>query len=158
ATQVGQLKALVDVCHAYGLAVVFDVVYNHAGGDFGGGQDTAESLYFLDRADLGSNNDSLYFTDQGGAAGLVFAFYDVGHFMPRVRRLLIDNAAFWLAEAHVDGLRYDEVTVIDGHGGWHFCQDLTDAVRSAKPQAPQIAEYWQADQSWVVRPRSSGGA
>ena len=27
-----QLKALVDLCHLYGIAVVFDVVYNHAGG------------------------------------------------------------------------------------------------------------------------------
>ena len=27
-----QLKALVDLCHLYGIAVAFDVVYNHAGG------------------------------------------------------------------------------------------------------------------------------
>ena len=27
-----QLKALVDLCHVYGIAVAFDVVYNHAGG------------------------------------------------------------------------------------------------------------------------------
>jgi len=47
-TQVGQLKALIDVCHAYGLAILFDVVCNHAGsGDFGGSQTTAESLYFF---------------------------------------------------------------------------------------------------------------
>ncbi|MCE8425222.1 MAG: hypothetical protein J5U17_05535 [Candidatus Methanoperedens sp.] len=29
-TQVDQLKVLIDVCHLYGLAVIFDVVYNHA--------------------------------------------------------------------------------------------------------------------------------
>ena len=28
-----QLKAFVDVCHVYGIAVLADVVYNHAGGD-----------------------------------------------------------------------------------------------------------------------------
>jgi 1,4-alpha-glucan branching enzyme len=28
----GQLKALVDLCHVNGIAVVLDVVYNHAGG------------------------------------------------------------------------------------------------------------------------------
>ena len=27
-----QLKLLVDLCHVYGIAVTFDVVYNHAGG------------------------------------------------------------------------------------------------------------------------------
>ena len=39
-----QLKALVDLCHIHGLAVILDVVYNHAGGDFGD-----QSLYFFDR-------------------------------------------------------------------------------------------------------------
>src|SRR5207247_2000900 len=29
-----QLKALVDICHVYGMAVILDVVYNHAGGGF----------------------------------------------------------------------------------------------------------------------------
>jgi 1,4-alpha-glucan branching enzyme len=158
-THVGQLKAMIDVCHAYGLAVILDVVYNHAGsGDFGGSQTSAESLYFLDRYFPGDNNNSLYFTDQGWAGGLVFAFYNGGEYTPGVRQFLIDNAAFWLTEAHTDGLRYDEVTVIDDHGGWDFCKDLTDTVRSAKPEAPQIAEYWRTDKSWVVRPRSAGGA
>jgi 1,4-alpha-glucan branching enzyme len=157
-THVGQLKALVDVCHVYGLAILFDVVYNHAGGDFGGGPTTAESLYFLDRFAAANNNNSLFFTDQGWAGGLVFAFYDGGQYTQGVRQFLIDNATFWLAEAHADGLRYDEVTVIDSHGGWNFCKDLTDTVRYRKPEAPQIAEYWRDDKSWVVRPRLTGGA
>lgn len=37
-----QLKALVDLSHLYGLAVILDVVYNHAGGEFGD-----HSLYFF---------------------------------------------------------------------------------------------------------------
>lgn len=157
-THVGQLKALVDLCHVYGIAVILDVVFNHAGsGDFGGDQTMAESLYFLDRYFPGDNNNSLYFTDQGWAGGLVFAFYYAAG-TAGVRQFLIDNATFWLGEVHVDGLRYDEVTVIDGHGGWGFCQDLTDTVRSVKPEAPQIAEYWRDDKSWVVRPRLTGGA
>jgi 1,4-alpha-glucan branching enzyme len=147
-SQVGQLKALIDVCHAYGLAVFFDVVYNHAGGEFG---DT--SLYFFDRFTQRDNNNSLYFTDQGLAGGLIFAFWN-----PPVRQFLIDNATYWLEEFHVDGLRYDEVTVIDDHGGWRFCQDLTGTVRFDKPQAPQIAEYWKSDKSWVVKASSENGA
>ena len=39
----------------------------HTGDDFGG-----ESPYFFDRAINDSNRDSLYFTDQGWAGGLVF--------------------------------------------------------------------------------------
>jgi hypothetical protein len=51
-----QLKALVDLCHLYGIAVVFDVVYNHAGGFDGDDR----SLFFWDRAKNGDLNQSLY--------------------------------------------------------------------------------------------------
>lgn len=145
--QTKQLMALVDLCHVYGLAVIFDVVYNHAGGDFGD-----ESIYFLDRQPPGDNNRSLYFTDQGWAGGLVFAYWQNA-----VCNYLIDNAAFFIDEYHVDGFRFDEVTVIDTHGGWSFLQNLTDTIRFKKPSAPLIAEYW-ADQSAAIRPRSMGGA
>ena len=30
--EMNQLKALIDFCHIHGLAVILDVVYNHAGG------------------------------------------------------------------------------------------------------------------------------
>ena len=33
-SQINQLKALIDICHVYGIAVIPDVVYNHAGGGF----------------------------------------------------------------------------------------------------------------------------
>ena len=62
--QVNQLKALVDVFHVYGIAVLLDVVYNHAGG----GLDDC-SIYFFDRQPTGDNNRSLYFTDQGYVGG-----------------------------------------------------------------------------------------
>jgi 1,4-alpha-glucan branching enzyme len=150
--QTKQLMALVDICHVYGIAVIFDVVYNHAGGDFGGSQTTSESLYFLDRQQPGSNNNSLYFTDQGWSGGLVFAYWKL-----EVRQFLIDNAAFFFREYHVDAFRFDEVTVIGSHGGWEFLQHLTDTLRYIKPEGALIAEYWD-DQSAVVRPRNQGGA
>ena len=45
-----------------------------------------------------------------------------------MRQFLIDNAKFFLDEYHVDGFRYDQVTVIDQQNagtGWPFCQHLT---------------------------------
>lgn len=145
--QTKQLMAIVDLLHVYGIAVIFDVVYNHAGGDFGD-----EGIYFLDRQQTGDNNRSLYFTDQGWAGGLVFAYWE-----REVCQFLIDNAGFFFNEYHVDGFRFDEVTVIDSHGGWGFLQNLTDTLRYKKPQAILIAEYW-ADQKSVLRPHSDGGA
>jgi len=130
--QINQLKALIDLCHLYGLAVIADVVYNHAGGNF-----DDQSIHFFDRPASTDNKDSIYFLPDGHAGGLVFAFWK-----QEVRQFLIDNAKLFLNEYHIDGFRYDQVTVMDEHGGWFFCQDLSATVRFIKPSAVQIAEYW----------------
>jgi 1,4-alpha-glucan branching enzyme len=142
-----QLKVLVDLCHLHGLSVIFDLVYNHAGGGFGD-----RSLYFYDRQAAGDDNRSLYFTDQGWAGGKVFAFWQQG-----VRRFLIENARFFLDEYLIDGIRYDEVTVIHHHGGDDFCRELTGALRSHRPDLLQVAEYWDWDRELPITPTSQGG-
>ena len=42
--QINQFKAFIDLCHLYGIAVIADVVYNHAGGGF-----DDQSIWFFDR-------------------------------------------------------------------------------------------------------------
>jgi 1,4-alpha-glucan branching enzyme len=147
--EMNQLKALIDLSHVHGLAVILDVVYNHAGGGF-----DDESLYFLDRQPTaGGNRDSLYFTDRGHAGGLVFDFGK-----PEVRDFLIANATFFLSEYRVDGLRYDQVSVIDHDGaphGWRFCQDFTSTVKFHAPDRLHKAEYWPVNPA-IVAPVPSG--
>ena len=85
------LQRLVDACHAEGLAIFLDVVYNHFGpegnylGEFG--------PYFNDR----------YKTPWGAAVN-----YD-GHGCDAVRDFVLDNVRMWLEEFHFDGLRLDAV-------------------------------------------------
>src|SRR4051812_27345956 len=147
--EMNQLKALVDLCHLHGLALILDVVYNHAGGDFGD-----QSLYFFDRQPpSGGNGNSLYFSDRGHAGGLVFDFGK-----PEVRDFLIQNAKFFLDEYRVDGFRYDQVSVIDHDGapnGWSFCQDLTSTLTLPRPAALDNAEYWDVN-PYVVKPPAEG--
>jgi 1,4-alpha-glucan branching enzyme len=149
--EMNQLKALIDLCHSYGLAVLLDVVYNHAGGDFGD-----QSMYFFDRqSTAGGNRNSLYFTDKGHAGGLVFDFGK-----PEVRDFLIQNAQFFLDEYRVDGFRYDQVSVIDRDGaphGWSFCQDLTSTLRYHQPSALDHAEYWNVNPYVVKAPQEGAG-
>jgi 1,4-alpha-glucan branching enzyme len=149
--EMNQLKALVDLCHLHGLAVLFDVVYNHAGGEFGD-----QSLRFFDRQSTeGGNRNSLYFADKGHAGGLVFDFAK-----PEVRDFLIRNATFFLDEYRVDGFRYDQVSVIDHDGapnGWGFCQDLTSTVRFHRPSALEKAEYWPVNPYIVAAPPTGAG-
>lgn len=145
-----QLKMMVDMCHLNGIAVLFDVVYNHAGGDFGN-----KSIYFFDCKPRGNQNDSLYFTDRGWAGGLVFAYWQ-----DQVKQFLIDNAKYYLTEFHCDGFRYDEVSVIKNEGGehgWQFCRYVTDTCHYIKPEAIHIAECWPVQQA-IVRATAEGGA
>jgi 1,4-alpha-glucan branching enzyme len=143
---VNQLKCLVDLCHLYGIAVIFDLVYNHAGGGF-----DDHSIWFYDRQANGDLNHSLYFTDQGWAGGEIFAYWNQW-----VSQFLIDNARFFLNEYRIDGIRYDEVRVIENNGGQTFCQNLTQTVRATNPSAIQIAEYWNPNRSSAVRPPPDG--
>jgi 1,4-alpha-glucan branching enzyme len=137
-----QLRAMVDVCHLYGIAVIFDVVYNHAGGGF----DENSGLWFLDRMPYGNAND------RGWAGGQVFAYWNND-----VKQFLIDNAKFFYLEYRIDGFRFDEVSVMDRFGGWRTCQFITDTLRAAKPEAITIAEYWPVNAA-VVRATPDGGA
>jgi 1,4-alpha-glucan branching enzyme len=141
-----QLRCLIDLCHLHGIAVIFDVVYNHAGGGF-----DPRSLWFFDLQHDGDPNRSLYFTDADWAGGQVFAYRN-----PWVAKFLINNATALIEEYHVDGLRYDEVRVITNNDGEAFCRELTDTVRAVKPQAIQIAEYWNDDRPRAVTPIPGG--
>ena len=146
--QVNQLKVMVDLFHLYGIAVIFDVVYNHAGG-FDGDD---HGLYFFDRQRTGDNNRSLYFTDHGWANGLVFAYWQ-----QPVCGFLIDDAKFFLAEYHADGLRHDEVRAAIENGGGDFCKDLTLTEHFVKNNAIEIAEYWRDNPIYAVKPADQGG-
>jgi 1,4-alpha-glucan branching enzyme len=161
-----QLKALVDLCHVYGMAVNFDVVYNHAGGfTVDGVEPDDECIYYWDRAkNVSNNNDSLYFTDQDrGTGGLSFALWknDVCQF-------LINNALYYIDEFHVDGFRYDEISDLlsmNCDSGWSFCSNLTGTLRYVKPRLLQNAEFWpgevanyQKSTASIVTATADGGA
>lgn len=140
-----QLKVLVDLCHAYGIAVMFDVVYNHAGGFTVNGTLDDNCLYYFDRVpNVGNNNDSLYFTNQDrGTGGLAFAMWNQD-----VCRFLQDNARYYIDEFHADGLRYDEISILlstNQANGWAFCRALTTQLRATQPRFLQNAEFWPGE-------------
>jgi maltooligosyltrehalose trehalohydrolase len=135
-------KRLVDACHARGLAVVLDVVYNHLGpegnhlGQFG--------PYFT----------GFYATPWGDAVN-----YDRAD-SHEVRRFAIDNALMWLRDYHLDGLRLDAVHAIIDTTATHLLEELVDevAVLSAEVGRPLalIAESDQNDPR-LCRARDRGG-
>jgi maltooligosyltrehalose trehalohydrolase len=105
------LAAFVDACHAQGLAVLLDVVYNHLGPD--GNYLAQYGPYFTDR----------YRTPWGAAVN-----YDGAH-SDAVRRFFIDNAVMWLRDYGFDGLRLDAVHAIFSFEAVHVLEELATAVR-----------------------------
>ena len=138
-----QLKALVDLCHVYGIAVAFDVVYGHGGGfqgdDYG--------IYFFDREPDGNNNNSLYCTDAGSAGGLAFALWNQD-----ICDYLLANARFYMEELHGDGFRYDEISTLlslNRNTGWAFCRQLSGMLRGGWNRCLQNAEFWPGSQPFI---------
>ena len=132
------LKRFVDACHAAGLAVVMDVVYNHLGpsgntlGRFG--------QYFTDR----------YRTPWGPAVN----YDDAGS--DEVRAFVVGNALMWLRYYHCDGLRLDAVHAIHDSSATHVVAELTEAVSRLEPPRFVIAESDLNDPR-VVTPRQLDG-
>lgn len=147
-SHVNQLKLFIDLCHLYGIAVIADVVYSHAGA-----AEDPQSLHYFDLPAERAPADDLYFAPSGASwsGGRVFDFDK-----PDVRAYFIENARVWLQEYRADGLHYTHAHVIAEHGGARFLRDLTSTVRYLKPEAIQLAEYWADDRAAAVAPTPSG--
>lgn len=136
------LKHLVNACHAGGLAVILDVVYNHLGpngnylGRFG--------PYFTDR----------YRTPWGDAIN-----FD-GPESDEVRRFVCDNALMWLRDYHLDGLRIDAAHAIVDTSAVHVLEQLADEVDALEAELGRhltlIAESDLNDPR-LLRSREAGG-
>ncbi len=136
------LKHLVDACHAHGLGVVLDVVYNHLGP---AGNYLAEfGPYFSDRHQT-NWGDAVNFDGAGCA---------------EVRRFVIDNALMWLRDYHVDGLRLDAVHAIVDESARHVLEELAEEVDALATHVGRplflIAECDLNDPRFV-RGRDAGG-
>ncbi|MBI5088771.1 MAG: malto-oligosyltrehalose trehalohydrolase [Actinobacteria bacterium] len=132
-------QRFVDACHAHGLAVVQDVVYNHLGPS---GNYLPKFGPYLHEASSNSWGSSIDFS------------------IPEVRRYVIDNALMWLRDFHVDGLRLDAVHALVDTSPTHILVELGEEVDalSAFERRPLtlIAESDQNDPA-LITPREAGG-
>lgn len=144
-----QLKILIELCHLRGMAVLFDVVYNHVNKDIPG-PDGVESIWNFEQFNMQHDHDSYMWSDHDHNGPC----WDID-WKEHCRQYLIDNARFFIEEYHIDGYRYDETTKIIEKNqafGWRWCQHVTGNVRSANWRAVQIAEHWpdNGPDPWVV--------
>ncbi|WP_018479146.1 malto-oligosyltrehalose trehalohydrolase [Pontibacter roseus] len=136
------LKELVDACHAAGIAVILDVVYNHLG---------PEGNYL--------NDFGPYFTDKYNTPWGKALNFDDAH-SDHVRNYFIQNALMWFRDYHFDALRLDAVHAILDTGAKHFLQELQEHVEHLEQQLGRpfllIAESDLNDVR-IINPREKGG-
>jgi 1,4-alpha-glucan branching enzyme len=153
-------RNLVNEAHERGIAVIFDVVYNHIGPtdcdlwQFDGwSEDGAGGIYFY--------NDWRKTTPWGDNRP------DYGR--GEVRQYLRDNAVRWLEQRYCDGLRWDATGWIrnvygnnndaanDIPDGWSLLQWINDEIRARQPWKLSIAEDMQQN-PWLTKDTGAGGA
>ena len=134
-------QRFVDACHAVGLGVVQDVVYNHLGPSgnylplFGPYLKTGRNTW----------GDLVNLDGEGSA---------------EVRRFILDNVHLWFAEYHVDALRLDAVHALSDSSPVHILEEMAveTAALSAHLGRPLtlIAES-DLNDTRLVTPREGGG-
>jgi glycogen operon protein len=133
---------MVKACHAAGIEVILDIVFNHTTE----GNHDGPTISFK-----GFDNGVYYFTvpddrqfymDYSGCGNTL----DCNH--PAVEKLIMDCLTFWVREMHVDGFRFDEGSVLTrGEDGAPMAQppvvwsiELAEELLDTKV----IAEAWDA--------------
>jgi 1,4-alpha-glucan branching enzyme len=153
------LKRLIDAAHQRGMAVIIDMVLNHA--------EWGSPLYQLYAKDYANNP---YFREYHGHN---WGFPKIDQESPAVKRYVADVIRFWIEEYRIDGFRYDATrwTGWQGYNDWGASW-YAYVARQADPESIQIAEHlpiepplitdtemdtgWHAEYRWRIREMITG--
>ncbi|SDL51760.1 malto-oligosyltrehalose trehalohydrolase [Arthrobacter sp. ok362] len=135
-------QRFVDAAHAAGLGVIQDVVYNHLGPSgnylprFGPYLKSGEGNTWGDSVNLdGPDSDE-------------------------VRRYILDNAAMWLRDYHVDGLRLDAVHAFKDERAVHLLEDfgaLADEISAETGRKATMIAESDLNNPRLLYPRGTNG-
>jgi len=136
-----EFRSFIDRAHSLGMGVILDVVYNHIGPD-GNYLKQFSPDYFTDR----------HKNEWGEAIN-----FDAQNSEP-VREFFVSNAAYWIDEFHLDGLRLDATHQIFDSSPEHVLAVMARKVREAggKRSTYLVAEN-EVQHSKLVRSHEEGG-
>ena len=135
-------QRFVDGCHAAGLGVIQDVVYNHLGpsGNY--------LPLFAPYLKSGANTWGDFLNLDGPGSD-------------EVRRYILDNVRMWLADYHVDGLRLDAVHALNDAGHQHLLEEMAvtvDALSAHQRRPLTLIAESDLNDTRLVRPRAGAPA
>lgn len=143
-------KQFIDECHKRGIAVIFDVVYNHATG----ANPFAKMWWDAKNNKTAANNP--YFNVD--APHPFSVFHDFNHDSPLVRDFVKRNLEFLLEEYHIDGFRFDlskgftqqKSSDDDAFKKYDakrisYLKEYNNTIKEVKPDAYVILEHFADD-------------
>lgn len=154
------LKELIKAAHGHGIAIIFDVVYNHFG-------PSDLDLWQFDGWHENNKGGIYFYNDLRSKTPWGDTRPDYGR--PEVRQFLRDNALMWLEEYRGDGLRWDATAYIrnlygdnndperDIPAGWELMRRINDEIHSRQPWKISIAEDLRNNE-WITKDIGAGGA
>ncbi len=135
-------QRFVDAAHAAGIGVIQDVVYNHLGPS---GNYLPRFGPYLKSGEGNTWGDSVNLDGPGS---------DV------VRDYILDNAAMWLRDYHVDGLRLDAVHAFKDERAVHLLEEfgaLADAVAAETGRPATMIAESDLNNPRLLYPRAENG-
>ncbi len=145
------LTNFVKECHAQGIRVILDGVFNHTGRDFFAFQDIKQNRENSRYKDWYCNvnfwgnteyNDGFSYDNWGGYNLLV----KLNQRNPEVQNYICDVIRFWVSEFDIDGIRLDAADVLD----FNFMQALRRTANEVKPDFWLMGEVIHGDYNrWV---------
>ncbi|NJC26330.1 DUF4961 domain-containing protein [Neolewinella antarctica] len=131
------LKAFVDACHQRGLAVVLDIVYNHAFGQ------SPLARMWWDEDEFRPTADNPYLNVT--ATHPFNVGYDFNHESELTKEYVKNTTAYWLEEFRIDGFRWD---LTKGFTQTDYGDDVDAWSRYDEGRVAILKDY--ADHVWSV--------
>ena len=146
-----ELKALVAAAHQRGIAVILDLVFNHAWGD--------HPYYQMYPPLFGPGGEMLpdlnpFFHHHNNGHANSWGGLDWDHHSAYTRAYMQDIVRFWLEEYHMDGFRFDWIggvefdpwqPYLDRFDPAHGIAPIARTARETDPACYLIGEYWPID-------------
>jgi 1,4-alpha-glucan branching enzyme len=125
-----RLKNLIDECHARGIRVIMDGIYNHSEAEAPLTQIDHDYWYHHEPRD----------PDNNWGPEFNYEHYDENLETYPARKFVGDTIRFWIEEYHIDGIRYDAARQIANYDFTHWIVDEAKKTASMKPFI-NIAEH-----------------
>lgn len=142
-------KAFIDACHQRGMAVILDVVYNHATGAH-----PYAAMYWDGANNKTASNNPWFNVD---APHQWSVYHDWNHSNPMVREHVKRNLTYLMTEYKVDGFRFDLTKGFTQTAGESYDQKRVDwlkeynaHIQSVDDGAVMICEHFVEDENWEL--------